>query len=152
MCSNTHAHWNMAATVQSSEVLVKFVRYKVSTVRWRPVSQGSLQDSDLFVTASWDNEVRKLFITQLQLKSSIFRHVISLAYGKWSNAIQRWQTANMKCVCYVINKFVPVSQTFRYVRYTMFCHVVLYVANVWLLGSQHSWWDIECLRLPGLST
>ena len=44
-------------------VIVKYVRHKVSVVRWRPTSQGSLQEPDVFVTGSWDNGVSNISAT-----------------------------------------------------------------------------------------
>ena len=44
----------------STGVIVKYVRHKVSVARWKPVPQGSLQEPELFVTGSWDNGVSYL--------------------------------------------------------------------------------------------
>lgn len=38
----------------------KYVSQKISKIRWRPVSHAALQQPDIFVTGSWDNEVGKL--------------------------------------------------------------------------------------------
>lgn len=38
----------------------KYVSEKISKTRWRPVSQSSLQQPDVFVTGSWDNQVQLL--------------------------------------------------------------------------------------------
>ncbi|TWW68599.1 Nucleoporin Nup43 [Takifugu flavidus] len=35
----------------------KYVSQKISKIRWRPVSHAALQQPDIFVTGSWDNEV-----------------------------------------------------------------------------------------------
>lgn len=43
-------------------VNAKYVSQKISKTRWRPVSHSSLQQPDIFVTGSWDNEVGKLSI------------------------------------------------------------------------------------------
>lgn len=40
----------------------KYVSQKISKIRWRPVSASSLQQPDIFVSGSWDNEVGKLSI------------------------------------------------------------------------------------------
>lgn len=35
----------------------KYVSQKISKIRWRPVSYSALQQPDIFVSGSWDNEV-----------------------------------------------------------------------------------------------
>ena len=47
----------MAYTGARAGVIVKYIRHKVSVVKWRPIPQGSLQEPDVFVTGSWDNGV-----------------------------------------------------------------------------------------------
>ena len=47
----------------STGVIVKYIRHKVSVIRWKPVSHASLQEPDIFVTGSWDNGVSKLSAT-----------------------------------------------------------------------------------------
>lgn len=37
----------------------KYVSQKISKIRWKPVSHAALQQPDIFVTGSWDNEVGK---------------------------------------------------------------------------------------------
>lgn len=43
-------------------IIAKYVSQKISKTRWRPVSHSSLQQPDIFVTGSWDNEVGKLSV------------------------------------------------------------------------------------------
>uniref|UniRef100_A0A3Q3WXP4 Uncharacterized protein n=1 Tax=Mola mola TaxID=94237 RepID=A0A3Q3WXP4_MOLML len=38
----------------------KYVSQKISKIRWRPVSASSLQQPDIFVSGSWDNEHNKI--------------------------------------------------------------------------------------------
>ncbi|KAM9840453.1 nucleoporin Nup43 [Aulostomus maculatus] len=38
----------------------KYVSQKISKTRWRPISSSSLQQPDIFVTGSWDNEDNKI--------------------------------------------------------------------------------------------
>ncbi|XP_013399806.1 nucleoporin Nup43-like [Lingula anatina] len=38
-----------------AEVNAKFISQKISKIRWRPTSQKGLEQSDTFVTGSWDN-------------------------------------------------------------------------------------------------
>uniref|UniRef100_A0A674P233 Nucleoporin 43 n=1 Tax=Takifugu rubripes TaxID=31033 RepID=A0A674P233_TAKRU len=38
----------------------KYVSQKISKIRWRPVSHAALQQPDIFVTGSWDNEDNKI--------------------------------------------------------------------------------------------
>uniref|UniRef100_H3DP76 Nucleoporin 43 n=1 Tax=Tetraodon nigroviridis TaxID=99883 RepID=H3DP76_TETNG len=38
----------------------KYVSQKISKTRWRPVSYSALQQPDIFVTGSWDNEENKV--------------------------------------------------------------------------------------------
>lgn len=57
----TQAQQKMAHS--TGGVIVKYVRHKVSVVRWRPASQGSLQEPDVFVTGSWDNGVSNISTT-----------------------------------------------------------------------------------------
>ena len=52
-----------AKMAYSTGVIVKYVRHKVSVVRWRPATQGSLQEPDVFVTGSWDNGVSNVSAT-----------------------------------------------------------------------------------------
>uniref|UniRef100_M3ZVP8 Nucleoporin 43 n=1 Tax=Xiphophorus maculatus TaxID=8083 RepID=M3ZVP8_XIPMA len=40
----------------------KYVSQKISKTRWRPVSYSSLQQPDIFVTGSWDNEENKVSV------------------------------------------------------------------------------------------
>lgn len=39
----------------------KYVSQKISKIRWRPVSHAALQQPEIFVTGSWDNEVEDVF-------------------------------------------------------------------------------------------
>lgn len=43
-------------------IIAKYVSQKISKTRWRPVSHSSLQQPDIFVTGSWDNEVGKFLV------------------------------------------------------------------------------------------
>ena len=43
-----------------SDTVVKYVGYKVSKVRWKPVPSGAIESSDIFATGSWDDAVGKL--------------------------------------------------------------------------------------------
>lgn len=48
-----------------SKVLVKFTSEKLSCVRWQPPVMQGLQNSDTFVTGSWDNSVNSLLVWKL---------------------------------------------------------------------------------------
>lgn len=49
--------WDCFSLMES--INAKYVSQKISKTRWRPVSQATLQQPDIFVTGSWDNEVGK---------------------------------------------------------------------------------------------
>lgn len=40
----------------------KYVSQKINKTRWRPVSQSTLQQPDIFVTGSWDNEENRISV------------------------------------------------------------------------------------------
>ena len=50
-----------------AEVYVKFVSQKISKIRWRPSEQQGLQQSNIFVTGSWDNDVSHPLISSSNL-------------------------------------------------------------------------------------
>lgn len=66
----------------------KYVSQKISKTRWRPVSHSSLQQPDIFVTGSWDNEVGKL---------SINANII--------NANRDCQTSSLSAICQCFMRF-----------------------------------------------
>ena len=44
-------------SMEQPRINVKFVSQKISKIRWRPRPKQSMQQSDTFVTGSWDDEV-----------------------------------------------------------------------------------------------
>lgn len=69
----------------------KYVSQKISKTRWRPVSHSSLQQPDIFVTGSWDNEVEKSIVNAIVFNANRDLHT-SRNYMTVLSNFTKWQT------------------------------------------------------------
>lgn len=62
----------------------KYVSQKINKTRWRPVSQSTLQQPDIFVTGSWDNEVSQVSTKLICTKSKLLCQIAMCVLIIWN--------------------------------------------------------------------